>query len=1357
MPRRSFHRFTSSEPPSERHHHETSIPLAAGSLGRPLTLACGDLAAQTYTFQQNDNGQVVNYPDGSQFTFPANNAWTQPYTTAGNGDATAYTNWNIDTSYPDGNGVNAIIGTQTTPDSAAYLNASVSIQNLQLATIGASLVVNSNNSGGSGSSAVTLTLANSAAGTLQNDGAIEIDSTGTSAVTLSISNALTISGSGKLGLAAGATLSGLGTITQASTHTIQGGGGSTVSTPLVNHGLITANDYGDTSQNGLISQITFPGASITNDGTMSTIGTGILSFSGNTITNTGGLITLANTPNPEFSGFFGCELNGVSITGGTLTSTGSPETGLGYFSVDTGTSTFTGVTLTTGTVISINSALNLNGTISNSGQIRVNSSDVSGGTINIPTNVTMTGDGTIYLDEEGRAAVQLTIASGATFSFGSSNIIGGTGAISGAGTLANAGVVQSNGGQTMTFEPANCTNTGTLKAISGSILDLTGGTTINNAGGTISVADATSEVDFEAGVSITGGTLSSASTYTGSAEGIFSVLGAMTLTNVTLTANSDITVRNALTLAGTITNNGIIADAAAFNTNSSLNLAANTTINGTGEIVLFQSTEIDATNNAVLTNGSGHTIVGAPGTINANLTNDGVLIAADSYTLTQSTSSTLTNYDAATQTLTGGTYESYSTGDQTILYLNTGSVATNAATVIYHGANSQIRESANTGVDPLTAIVDNQGGFSLLALREFSTAGGLTNEGAITLDAGSTLHVGGALTESGAKAALDFVIGGTASTGAGSPGVLQVNTTATLAGSLSLSFSTGATLPGFSDTLPILAATSPIAGSFANAANGARLETADGLGSFQVNYGASSAEAPNQVVLSNFSSSLAPTITSADTASATVGKPFSYQITATNQPTAYGVGGLISGLTVNQQTGLISGTLTASGTHTLMLEAVNGHGTGTQTLLLTATVAQPDPPVVTSATTDSATVGVAFSYQITATNSPTSYGANGLPAGLGLDSTTGRISGTSTTAGTYTVTIAASNGGGTGSARLSLVIKALAPVITSDLHASGRLNTAFAYQITASNSPTQYNASGLPAGLTFGLTTGEISGKPTAAGTFGVTIAASNSGGSGSAKLTLVVTAPVPVITSSLSASATAGKTFGYQITATNNPTKYGESGLPAGLAINQMTGGIKGTPTTAGTYTVTIAAFNNLGSGSARLTLVVNAGSPAITSATTAAATQGKTFGYQITATNNPTKYGESGLPAGLAIDQTTGKISGAPLAAGTFSVTIAAFNNSGSGSAKLTITVQASPPVITSATTAAATEGKTFSYTITATNGPTKYGASGLPSGLTIDQSTGRITGTPKVSGSFTVVIAAFNAAGSGTAKVGLSVKPG
>jgi hypothetical protein len=102
------------------------------------------------------------------------------------------------------------------------------------------------------------------------------------------------------------------------------------------------------------------------------------------------------------------------------------------------------------------------------------------------------------------------------------------------------------------------------------------------------------------------------------------------------------------------------------------------------------------------------------------------------------------------------------------------------------------------------------------------------------------------------------------------------------------------------------------------------------------------------------------------------------------------------------------------------VSATNSSGTGTGTVTLTIAAGAP---VITSATTASGTVGTTFSYQITATNSPTSYGATGLPGGLTVNSTTGLISGTPTASGTSTVTVSATNSSGTGRANLTIAIK----------------------------------------------------------------------------------------------------------------------------------------------------------------------------------------------------------------------------------------------------------------------------------------------------------------------------------------------
>ena len=165
--------------------------------------------------------------------------------------------------------------------------------------------------------------------------------------------------------------------------------------------------------------------------------------------------------------------------------------------------------------------------------------------------------------------------------------------------------------------------------------------------------------------------------------------------------------------------------------------------------------------------------------------------------------------------------------------------------------------------------------------------------------------------------------------------------------------------------------------------------------------------------------------------------------------------------------------------------------------------------------------------------------------------------------------------------------------------ANGTVGSAFSYNITASNSPTSYNATGLPAGLSVSTSSGAITGTPTASGTSSVTISAINAYGTGTGTLTLTVNAAgsAPVITSASTAAGTVGSAFSYNITATNSPTSYNATGLPAGLSVNTSSGAITGTPTASGTSTVTLSAINAYGTGTAALTLAVNPASSGTTS----------------------------------------------------------------------------------------------------------------------------------------------------------------
>ena len=262
------------------------------------------------------------------------------------------------------------------------------------------------------------------------------------------------------------------------------------------------------------------------------------------------------------------------------------------------------------------------------------------------------------------------------------------------------------------------------------------------------------------------------------------------------------------------------------------------------------------------------------------------------------------------------------------------------------------------------------------------------------------------------------------------------------------------------------------------------------------------------------------------------------------------------------------------------------------TIEATTTGAPVDPkPVITSAGSASGTAYSSFQYQITADNAPTYFNASGLPAGLSINNATGLIAGSPTVSGSFSILLTASNGNGDGTKTLTLNIAAQpAPVITSATTATAAVNASFSYQITADNSPTGFDATGLPAGLSVDTATGSISGTPTTTGTNNVTLSASNAAGTGTAVLTLTVEPDpnAPIISGPFTVTGAVGTLFNYQITANNSPTTYLATGLPAGLTVDPVTGQISGTPTTKGTSTVMIMVSNGSGSDTKTLTITI-------------------------------------------------------------------------------------------------------------------------------------------------------------------------
>jgi len=311
----------------------------------------------------------------------------------------------------------------------------------------------------------------------------------------------------------------------------------------------------------------------------------------------------------------------------------------------------------------------------------------------------------------------------------------------------------------------------------------------------------------------------------------------------------------------------------------------------------------------------------------------------------------------------------------------------------------------------------------------------------------------------------------------------------------------------------------------------------------------------------------------------------------------------------------------------------------------------------------------------------------------------------------------------------------------------------------------------LPAGLSLNSSTGIISGSPTATSAqASYTVTASNSYGSTTETLLIAVgTAPSNLLYPQTIISATVGVAISVDTPAvsgsvdafTISPT------LPAGLFIVASTGAIAGTPTAVSAQTsYTVTATNSYGSTTA--TLYISVASAAPSNLTYPQNVITSIVGVAISAdtpvvTGTVTSYTiNPSLPAGLSINSTTGTIAGTPTAASAQTSYIVTASNS-YGSAKETLLISVGGPpanLVYPQTTITATAGVAMPIdTPTVSNTVNSFSISpALPTGLSINTTTGMIAGTPTaVSAQASYTVTATNSYGSTTATLLVSVVPG
>ena len=442
----------------------------------------------------------------------------------------------------------------------------------------------------------------------------------------------------------------------------------------------------------------------------------------------------------------------------------------------------------------------------------------------------------------------------------------------------------------------------------------------------------------------------------------------------------------------------------------------------------------------------------------------------------------------------------------------------------------------------------------------------------------------------------------------------------------------------------------------------------------------------------------------------------------------------------------------AASTFTITATDANG-ATGSQAYTLTIMGTG-----ITPTSLPGGTVGASYSQTLSTSGgvSPFTFvlTAGSLPAGLALNSNTGTITGTPTAAGTATFTINAADAKRRCDRFAGLHGHHHRRQRDRRRACPGRPTAAATARRSASGGTSPYTfaltTGTLPAGLSLAGSTGAITGTPTTTGSSTFTITADGRKREGSAGLhghhqeaAIAITPTVsrrPPSAAATSSRYASGGTSPYTFALTTGS-------LPAGLSLDPNLGAIDGSPTTAGTSTFTITATDaNGATGSQPYTLTII--TIAITPTSLPTGTVGVSYNQTLSATGGTGPYtfavNQLDFPAGLSLSS-SGVITGSPTNAGRATFAISATDANGvTGSQNFTF----HSFVITPASLPDGSVGTSYNQTIGGGDGLAPYtfavSTGSLPAGLSLDSSTGAITGTPTTAGNSTFTIGMSDAAG-------------